>query len=229
MRAIDTPKEELTVMYTEKLLSLKDIAKHFGCSKSTIQRKMIKFNIQRRDIGELRRSYSQVPCSRCGKLKPSGSKYTVCKDCWAKEHKRERWSSGRLVPLGYVRKKRKFERCINCKGPIAAWNRTGHCKKCQTLSAIRNDIACKFCIICEKAISQSNKSGLCLKHSMEARSVKTVFKRKEALKIFDNALSDLGVEGEKKQEAMRVFGNLLNRRFFLGCTGTGVRYLYKIR
>lgn len=228
MRAIDIPKKELRTMYSEEFLSLKDIAEYFDCSKSTIQKKMIKFNIPRRDIHELIRNRSQVPCSECGKLKPSG-KYSICKDCWAKENGREQWSSGRLVPPGYVRKKRKFEVCLNCKGWIAAWNESGYCKKCRELPKIRREIDNKFCMICEKSITSSSKSGLCLKHSMEARSVKTIFKRKEALVIFDNALSEIGCEGEKKQEAIRVFGNLLNRRFFLGCTGTGVRFLYKIR
>jgi len=215
-------------MYSEEFLSLKDIAEHFDCSKSTVQRKMIEFGIPRRDIGELRSHCPFVPCSKCGKPK-SSSRYDVCKDCWAKQNGRERWTGGRLVPLGYVRKKRKFERCLNCRESVKASNKSGYCAECRKLPEIRNNIACKFCMICEKLLSYSNKSGLCRKHSNEARSVKTIFKRKEALKIFDNALSEIGIEGEKKQKAMKVFGNMLNRRFFMGCTGSGVRYLYKIR
>jgi len=215
-------------MYSEEFLSLKDIAEHFDCSKSTIQKRMIKYSIARRDIHELIRNRSQVPCSKCGKLKPSG-KYSMCKACWAEKHGREHWSSGRLVPPGYARKERKFEACLNCKGSVAAWNRSGYCKKCRDLPEIRREIDNKFCTMCEKSITSSSKSGLCHKCSMKMRSVKTIFKRKEALAIFDNALSDLGVEEEKKQEATRVFGNMLNRRFFLGYTGNGVRYLYKIR
>ena len=228
MRAIGIPKKELAVMYSEEFLSLKDIAEHFDCSKSTVQRKMIEFGIPRRDIGELRSHCPFVPCSKCGKPK-SSSRYDVCKDCWAKQNGRERWTGGRLVPLGYVRKKRKFERCLNCRESVKASNKSGYCAECRKLPEIRNNIACKFCMICEKLLSYSNKSGLCRKHSNEARSVKTIFKRKEALKIFDNALSEIGIEGEKKQKAMKVFGNMLNRRFFMGCTGSGVRYLYKIR
>lgn len=215
-------------MYEQEFLSLKDIAEYFDCSKSTIQRKMIEFGISRRDIRELRSHCSPTPCSKCGKPK-SSSKYDVCKDCWAKEHGRERWSSGRLVPLGHVRKKGRFEKCGNCGGPVATFNKSGYCTKCRRLPGMMKEIACKFCMICEKSISSSSKSGLCLKCSMKMRSVKTVFKRKEALKIFDNALSDLGVEGEKKQEAMRVFGDLLNRRFFFGYTGNEAPCLYKIR
>lgn len=206
-------------MYAEEYLSLKDIAEFFDCSKSTIQRKMILYGFPHRDLGELRKHPNRkIPCSMCGKLKPS-SKYPMCKACWAEKHGREQWSSGRLVPLSYVRKKRKFVECKNCRGWIAAWNRKGYCKKCQTLPAIRKDIACRFCTICERAIFSSNGSGLCLDCSNTMRSKKTIFKREEALKIIDKALSDLNIEGERRTEILIVFMNLLRRRFFLGYTG----------
>jgi len=127
MQAKYIPKEELRTMYSEEYLSLKDIAEFFDCSKTTIQKRMIEYGIPRRDIGELRSHGLPTPCSKCGKLK-SSLKYDVCKDCWAKKHGRERWTGGRLVPVGYVRKKRKFEKCLNCGGSVKASNRSGYCK-----------------------------------------------------------------------------------------------------
>lgn len=213
------PKEELALMYTEKLLSLEDIAEYFNCSKSTVERKMILFNFPRRDIHELRKHPNRkVPCSMCGKPKPSG-KYPMCKACWAEKHGREHWPGGSLIPLGYVRKKRKFIVCKNCEGNIVAWNRSGYCTKCRKIPEIRKAIVYRFCTICEKSISYSNKSGLCLDHSNRQRSKKTIFKRDETLKIIDSILVDLNTEETTRTEVLIVFMNLLRRRFFFGYTG----------
>lgn len=217
MRAIDIPREKLSTMYLEEYLSLKDIAEFLGCSAGAVRRNMINFNIPRRDKCELR-SYPQALCSRCGKLKPS-SKHDICKDCWAKKHGRERWPGGRLMPLRYVRTKRKFKVCLNCGGSVAAWNRSGYCVKCYKLTEVKKEMACRFCIICEKAISNSNLSGYCRDCSNGQRLKKTIFKRGEALKIIDRALSDLNTEEETRTEVLMVFMNLLRRRFFFGYTG----------
>lgn len=209
------------MMYLEEYLSLRDIAELLSCGTSTVHRHLIKHNLPRRPMDELNHCPRRmIPCpKRCGRLKSLGSKYKICKDCWAKEHGRTRTASGKLRPIGYVLKKRKFEACKNCGGGVATWNRTGYCIKCWELPEVRNDIGCKFCIKCEKSVSWSNKSGLCPDCSKKMRSVKTIFKREEAVKIFDEALSGLNIEGERKDEVITAFKNLLARRFFLGYTG----------
>jgi len=206
-------------MYQEEYLSLTDIAEFFGCGTSTVQRHLIKHNIPRRPMNELNHGpRRKVPCPRCEKPK-SGSKYTVCKDCWAKEHGRTRRASGRIRPLDREPKKRKFEWCLGCRGWIATWNRSGYCAKCWKLTRERREAAPRFCILCEKSISYANQSGLCPDCSNGKRSKKTIFKRKESLKIIDHILSNLNTEEETKNEVMIFFMNLLRRRFFLGYTG----------
>ena len=102
---------------------------------------------------------------------------------------------------------------------IAAWNRTGYCVKCYKLTEVKKEMACRFCIVCEKAISASNLSGLCRDCSNGQRSKKTIFKKREAIEIIDGALSDLNIEEKTRTEVLMVFMNLLRRRFFLGYTG----------
>lgn len=163
-------KSELEEMYIKEFLSIREIAEFIGCSRTTIHKKLKEFNIPRRKFNELRSFKGEVPCIKCGELKPKCSNSKLCKDCWLIENNRERYPCGAIVPLRLSpRPKRKYDKCLNCKGWIASWNKSGYCTSCWNLPGMKKHIANVFCKKCGKAITGHGKTGFCYKHSRKSK------------------------------------------------------------
>ena len=162
-------KTNLEEMYCKEFLSIREIAEFIEVSKSVIHRRMIKFEILRREANELKPDYKvRVLCEKCGEQKLKFGRFKICRSCWDKENRRERYPCGMLVPLKLAPiPKRKFKVCLNCKGKIASWNKSGYCSKCWNLSGMKKYIANEFCKKCEKAITGHGTTNKCYKCSKE--------------------------------------------------------------
>lgn len=162
-------KANLEEMYHKEFLSIREIADLLGSNKDTIHKKMISFKIPRREVHELKPDYeAKISCEKCGEQKLRHSKYKICKDCWDKENKRERYPCGMLVPLKFTpRPKRRFKACLNCKGVIASWNKSGYRGSCYNLPGMKKYIAKIFCKKCGKFITGHGTTGRCYKHSLD--------------------------------------------------------------
>ena len=160
-------KINLEEMYHKEFFSIREIADFFEINKSIIYRKMITFNIPRRETHEMRPDYKvKIPCEKCGKLKLKFGRFKTCRDCWDKEKGRERYPCGALVPLRFTpRLKRRFKVCLNCRGKIASWNKSGYCSQCWKLPGMKKYIANVFCKNCGKAITGHGETGRCYKCS----------------------------------------------------------------
>lgn len=167
MLSTELNKANLEEMYHKEFLSIRDIADFLESDKSVIHRRMIRFEIPRRKAHELRPDYnSKVLCEKCGKPKLRHGRFKICKSCWDKKNGRERYLCGALVPLKFTpRPKRKFKACLNCKGKIASWNKTGYCSGCWKLSGMKKYIANIFCKSCGKAITGHSDTNKCHKCS----------------------------------------------------------------
>ena len=164
---IELNKTNLEEMYHKEFLSIREIAELLEVDKSVIHRRMIRLEIPRRETHELKPDYKvKVPCEKCGKLKLRYGKYKLCKNCWDKENGRERYLCDALVPLKFTpRPKRKFKVCLNCRGKIASWNKSGYCSICWKLPGMKKYIANVFCKNCGKAITGHSDTGKCHKCS----------------------------------------------------------------
>jgi len=158
-------------MYHREFLSIREIAELLDSDKSVIHREMVKFGIPRRETHELKPDFkAKVPCEKCGEQKLRHSRYKICKNCWDKENKRERYPCGTLVPLRLMpRPKRKFKVCLNCREEIASWNKSGYCGSCYKLPGMKKYIAKIFCKKCGIFITGHGKAGLCHGCDMKKR------------------------------------------------------------
>jgi len=168
---IELNKAELTEMYHNEYLSIREIAYFLEVSRAMIHEKMIKFGIPRRKANELKPSYNEKrPCEKCGEPISIFGRYKICRNCWDKENGRERYPNGCLVPLKNTpRPKRKFKICLNCQGKIASWNRSGYCSKCWNLPGMKKYVSNVFCKKCGKTITGHGKTGKCLKCSRDRK------------------------------------------------------------
>jgi len=166
---IELNKVNLEEMYHKEFLSIREIADILEVAKSIVHKRMISFEIPRRETHELRPNYKvKVPCEKCGKQKLKFGRFKICTNCWDEENGRERYPCGVLVPLEFSpRPKRKFKVCLNCRGKITSWNKSGYCSGCWNLPGMKKDIANIFCKKCGKAITGHGETGKCHSCSRE--------------------------------------------------------------
>ena len=171
MMSTELNKTNLEEMYHKEFLSIREIADLLDSDKSVIYRRMIRFEIPRRETHELRPDYKvKVPCEKCGEQKLKYGRFKLCKSCWDKENRRERYPCGTLVPLKSMpTPKRKFKVCLNCRGKITRGNKSGYCSKCWKLPGMKKYIANIFCKSCGRAITGHGETGKC--HSCSRKKV----------------------------------------------------------
>jgi len=164
-------REELEKLYHEEFFSIREIADICKCSKATIQRRMVAFNIKRRLFINHNVQGRIKYCKTCNSKMPFHSRFEICKNCWARKNGRERYPNGFLVSKKVTPfSKRKQKICERCRKKIAYWNKTGYCTFCWNLPGMKKFIANIFCKKCGKAITGHGKTDFCRNCVIRQRS-----------------------------------------------------------